>query len=152
MRHLKLFSLILMTAIFACLKNTQSKNPFDPENEKKTLRHIKEALWPMAYSTSDTALLNQILHNDFQLIDGAGIITDKKFELNWVKENRINHDSFRYEIKRLDVYHNNTAIISGTGHIVNKGKESIYQSSNVLIKQDSLWKAILSHVSGYRTL
>lgn len=104
------------------------------------------------YSTNDTALLNTILHNDFQLVDGSGEITDKKFEMNWIKENKIKHDSFWYEIKRLDVYHDNTAIISGTGHIINNGKKAIYQSSNILIKQDSLWKAISSHVSGYKEM
>jgi hypothetical protein len=60
------------------------------------------------------------------------------------------HDSFRYEINRLDIYRNGTAIVAGTGHIYNDSTYSIYQSSNVLIKRDSIWKATLSHVSGYK--
>ena len=149
---IKLIFLLLISVIFACSKKSESKSDFDLEHEKKTLRHMKEVLWPKSYSTNDTALLNTILHDDFQLVDGSGEITDKKFEMNWIKENKIKHDSFWYEIKRLDVYHDNTAIISGTGHIINNGKKAIYQSSNILIKQDSLWKAISSHVSGYKEM
>lgn len=39
---------------------------------------------------------------------------------------------------------------AGTGHIRNDSTYSIYQSSNVLVKRDSVWKAILSHVSGFK--
>ena len=79
-------------------------------------------------------------------------VVTKKDELNWVKKNAIQHDSFRYEIKRLDIYENGTSVIAGTGHIYSDSVYSIYQSSNVMVYRDSVWKAVLSHLSGFKNL
>ena len=86
------------------------------------------------------------------MIDQAGNWYTKLDELNWIKENATQHDSFRYEIKRLDILDNGTAIICGTGHILNDGEKAIYQSSNVLVYREGKWKAVLSHVSGFKEL
>ena len=47
---------------------------------------------------------------------------------------------------------NGTAIICGTGHIQKDSIKSTYESSNVLVKREGDWKAILSHVSGVRDI
>lgn len=127
--------------------NLQSQiTPMDSLN----LRHLKEVLWPKAYREQDTLLLDRILGDDFQMVDASGNWTTKAQEIDWIKEHVTRSDSFWYEIKRLDIYQNGTAIISGTGHIINDSTKTIYQSSNVLIKRDSLWKAVTSHVSGIK--
>ncbi len=115
------------------------------------LRHLKKVLWPKAYREQDTLLLDRILGDDFQMVDASGNWTTKAQEMDWIRENAAENDSFWYEIKRLDVYQNGTAIISGTGHIINDSTKTIYQSSNILIKRDSLWKAVTSHVSGIKS-
>lgn len=113
---------------------------------------LKEVQWPKAYAEQDTLLLDKILGDDFQMIDKGGNWYTKKDELNWIKGNATDNDSFRYEIKRFDLLENGTAIICGTGHILKDSVKSIYQSSNVLIKRDGNWEAVLSHVSGYKVL
>lgn len=122
------------------------------EEDRQTLRYLKEVEWPKAYREQDTLLLDRILGDDFQLIDQEGNWYTKEDELAWIKEHAMAHDSFYYEIKRLDVLDNGTAVVSGTGHIFNDSRKSIYQSSNVLIKRENNWRAILSHVSGVREI
>ncbi|MFY7671068.1 DUF4440 domain-containing protein [Tenacibaculum sp. MEBiC06402] len=145
---LSYLSIILILSI-SCTKATKSQHISD---DLKTLKYLKEVEWPKAYADQDTMLLDRILDEDFKLIDNNGNWTSKNDEIEWIKQNRIQHDSFVYEIKRLEIFENNFAIISGTGHITNDGIKAIYQSSNILVKRNNIWKAISSHVSGYKIL
>ena len=130
----------------------QLKSPIISVEDKELLTHFKEVSWPKAYREQDTFLLDSLLGDDFQMIDNSGKWFGKADELEWIKENAMENDSFWYEIKRLDVLPNGTAMICGTGHIIDDSIKSIYQSSNVLVKRDGAWKAIASHVSGFKTL
>ncbi len=122
------------------------------DEDQHILRNLKEVQWPMAYREQDTLLLDSILGEDFQMVDASGEWSNKIKELEWIKENAMENDSFFYEIKRLDVLPNGTALICGTGHIFNDSTETIYQSSNILIKRMGVWKAVASHVSGIKKL
>ena len=122
--------------------------------DEMTLRHLKEVLWPKAYREQDTTLLDQILAAEFQMIDAQGNWSRKADELAYIKAHKPGYDSFWYDIKRLEVFENGTAIISGIGHIHSSGDDGPYQteyhSSNVLIKRGKQWKAVSSHVSGIK--
>lgn len=149
----KIILILFVTVIFVnCHKNenTQSQTDklmtFNLEIEK--LRTLKEIEWPKAYREQDTVLLDRILGEDFQMITNDGEWSNKIKQLERIKKVAMNHDSFRYELKRLEILENGTAIIAGTGHIVNDSIKTIYQSSNILIKRNGIWKAVLSHVSG----
>lgn len=122
------------------------------DEDQQILRNLKEVQWPKAYREQDTLLLDRILGDDFQMVDASGEWSNKPKELEWIKENAMENDSFFYEIKRLDVLPNGTALICGTGHIFNDSTETIYQSSNILIKRAGVWKAVASHVSGIKKL
>lgn len=87
------------------------------KSDLETLRYLKEVEWPKAYAEQDTLLLDRILGNDFQMIDASGSWYTKREELDWIKKQATNNDSFFYEIKRLDILPNGTATICGTGHI-----------------------------------
>jgi hypothetical protein len=125
-----------------------------PSEDEKVLREIKEVLWPKAYREQDTALLDRLLADEFQMIDGSGLWSTKADEMKWVRENRPAYDSLTFKIKRLDIFENGTAIVSGTGTV--KGRDGSgayvaeYQSSNVLVKRKGVWRAVASHVSGYK--
>lgn len=120
--------------------------------EETQLRRIKTVLWPKAYAEQDTALLNQILADEFQMIDDQGKSFAKAEELDWITHHRISHDSFDYYIKRLDIWDNHTAIVAGMGRATGQNEEGGYQlqyySSNVFIKREGRWQAVASHVSG----
>lgn len=148
-----LYSLILV-AVVGCQTKSQEQTVQTPitSEDKDILRNLKEVLWPKAYREQDTVLLDKILGVDFQMVDAGGNWSNKAKELEWIKEHSMQHDSFYYEIKRLDILDNGTALICGTGHIINDSTETIYQSSNVLIKRNHGWKAIASHVSGIKEL
>lgn len=121
----------------------------------QTLRFLKEVEWPKAYREQDTVLLDRILAEEFQMIDASGNTYTKKDELEYIKGHKPSYDSFRFEITRLEVFENQTAIVSGIGHIDGADEKgaynTTYSSSNILIKRDGLWKAISSHVSGIKT-
>ncbi len=124
--------------------------------DRGALTYLKEVEWPKAYREQDVALLDRILAKEFQMISDDGSWSTKAQELAYVKGNKPSYDSFRFEIKRLDIFENNTAVVAGKGHIYAKdqsGKKTYttYMSSNILIKRDGLWKAISSHVSGIKS-
>ena len=103
-------------------------------------------LWPRAYRTQDTQLLDRLLDDRFQMIDAEGNRSTKQKELDWVAANAWNPGEFEYRIERLEIFDGNTAIIDGTGIATGY----TYKSSNVLIRKDGQWRAVASHVSGYR--
>ncbi len=118
--------LLLLSLIFVAFGCQQPHEPHNhdtvallsPDDEAK-LRYLKEVEWPKAYREQDTVLLDRILGEDFQMINDSGGWYTKQDELAWIKEHATQHDSFYYEIKRLEVLPNGTAIICGTGHMIN---------------------------------
>jgi len=142
--------IISILLIVASLKSFSQQT--DRTADEKALRYLKEVEWPKAYQEQDTVLLDRILADEFKMIGSEGEYSTKKDQLDYIKTHKSNNISFRFEIKRLDIFENNTAIVSGTGTIRRKDKdgefELTYQSSNVLIKRKSQWKAISSHTSG----
>ncbi len=124
------------------------------ENDEAILREFKTVLWPKAYGEQDTVLLDQLLHEDFQMIDDNGDTYTKADELEYIANYGPSYDEFNFEIIRLDIFDNGTAVISGEGTMkgVEAGEAYItkYKSSNILVKVDGKWKAINSHVSGVK--
>lgn len=152
---MKLSNLFFVFITVLLLSSCQQKEVLKPisvitKEDEQTLRYLKEVEWPKAYREQDTVLLDRILNDDFEMVRADGKWSDKVKELEWIKHNAFKNDSFYYEIKRLSIYKNGTAIIAGTGHVFNKGIETRYESSNILIKKNGLWKAVTSHVSGIR--
>lgn len=147
---MKLATFILMLCFSAQPIFCQDNNSDDLEK----LRYLKEVEWPKAYREQDTSLLDRILATEFHMIDAAGSSYSKKDELEYIKSNKPSYKSFRFEITRLEIFENQTAVISGIGHILNsdeKGEYKMtYSSSNILIKRAENWKAISSHVSGIK--
>ncbi len=151
MTEMKCLSCLFLLAVtlWGCTA-TDKPSPPDAVEASNSLRYLKVVQWPKAYREQDTVLLDNILDDSFQMVDAAGNWSDKTGELEWIKQHAMSHDSFRYEIKRLDVLENGTAVVAGTGHIINDGQESLYESTNILIWRGGQWKAISSHVSGIR--
>ena len=150
MKHL----IIACAAILAMSCATETPESAYPitysEEQKEALRYLKEVEWSKAYREQDTALLDRILADEFQMIDASGNWSDKESELKWIVENQYSPDSFYYEIKRFEFLENGTAIVSGTGHIWIDTSLTLYESSNYLLMRDGTWQAFASHVSGIR--
>jgi len=141
-------SLLIIVLFISCGQEEKKTTQIISDSDRETLKYLKEVEWPKAYAEQDTILLDRILGEDFRMIDNSGEWHSKKDELEWIKNNAAQNDSFRFEIKRFDIMDNGTAFICGTGHILNDSVKTIYQSSNVLVKREGIWKAVLSHVSG----
>ncbi len=142
---------VMIACVSACSPSHDA--PIDAKAlaaDQQALRHMKEVEWPKAYREQDTVLLDRLLNDDFEMIEADGTVSNKAAELAWIKKNEWKVDSFRYDIERIHVWPNRTAIISGTGHMISDRSETIYTSSNVFIKTDSIWQAISSHVSGVK--
>ena len=120
--------------------------------DEEILREIKEVLWPRAYATQDVELLDVLLAEEFRLIDADGNWSTKADELAWLRGNAPSYESLVFQIKRLDVFENGSAVVAGQG-VIRGGDEDgpyvlHYQSTNVLIKREGTWRAVASHVSG----
>lgn len=135
-------SRFLLAALILILPVTGSGE--SPSEDEAALRHLKTVLWPQAYRTQDVALLDRILHPTFQMIDAEGKRSTKEAELAFVAANAWDPGAFEYRIERLDVYDGRLAVVDGQG----VASAYSYRSSNVLIKEDGRWQAIVSHVSG----
>lgn len=125
--------------------------------EDRELRDLKTRRWPAIYAAPDPAALAALLHPSFQVIDGAGAVSTREDELAYLRSKAPDPPErrFTYRIERLEVFPNCTAVIAGEGRIVTTAPGrppavATYRSSNVLIKEDGVWRAILSHVSGDR--
>jgi ketosteroid isomerase-like protein len=122
--------------------------------DEAELREIKEVLWPRAYFTQDARLLDRILADEFESVDGEGNRSTKREELEWVSKNKPNYDSLTFRIRRLEIFGGDTAIVSGMGTIRGRNEKGPYvgeyQSTNIFIKRGGVWRAVASHVSGYR--
>jgi hypothetical protein len=85
-------------------------------------------------------------------VDGEGQWTTKADEMAWVAKHKPAYDSLVFDIRRLDIFENGTAVVAGTGVI--RGRDANgpyvveYQSTNIFIKRQGSWRAVASHVSG----
>lgn len=153
---MKKFSLVLSILFLAsCGSNSSNQSSTLSGDDYEVLHNLKTVLWPKAYGEQDTVLLNQILHEKFQLIDDEGSKFSKVDEMEYISNYGPSYNSFEFEVKRLDIFENGTAMVSGEGTMKGidmNGQAYItkYQSSNTLIKENGKWQAINSHVSGVK--
>lgn len=116
-------------------------------SDEEQLRHFKTVLWPQAYREGDLALLDTLLHDDFEMIDGDGNRSTKEDELDYLRDSKWDPGAFEYRIERLQIFDGRFAIVAGLGIATAYS----YRSSNVLVKVEGSWRAVASHVSGVTT-
>lgn len=151
MKHLAVFLLFL--GLISC----NNKNHLEKVSagshtiqDSLSLIQIIQNDWPLAYKEQDTLLIEQILADNFTVIFSSGLWSDKQGEISWIAENETTTDSLIRDIKRFEFLGNNTAIIAGTGHVYNNGNHSSYEFTDVFIKNEGVWRATASHVSGVK--
>ena len=144
--------LTLAVTLFASLLADPSAGT---SNDEQAIRQLKLVDWPRAYREQDVQLLDRLLAEEFERIGFNGERSSKQDELSRVKAASTDYDTFSFEITRLSIFENGTAIVSGTGTIKGTDAEgpytTTYSSSNVLLKRGGLWRAVASHVSGLKT-
>jgi hypothetical protein len=145
--------LLLMVAV--CVNVLGEVTVAAQQSDAEILRRIKTVEWPKAYREQDESLLDKILAKEFERIGDDGRRSSKRDEMEYIRKNRPSYSTFSFEITRLEVFENGTAIVSGIGDV--KGRDAKgsyttrYSSSNVFIKRGGGWKAVASHVSGSTT-
>jgi ketosteroid isomerase-like protein len=126
----------------------------EEHSDEAALREIKEVLWPRAYARQDVALLDSLSADEFQMVDADGNWSTKADELEWVRSNPPSYNALVFEIIRLDIFENGSAIVAGRGIVSGTDEQGPYtleyQSTNVLIKRNGTWRAVASHVSGIK--
>lgn len=116
-------------------------------DDEAVLREFKTVLWQQAYRNQDTGLLDRLLHDSFQMINGAGQRSTKQQEMERIRTTRWDPGNFEFRIERLDIYQGRFAVVDGTGI----ADQYTYKSSNFFVKEDGVWRAIASHVSGRKS-
>lgn len=144
---MKRIFLLLYSLMFSISLHAQPNS-----QDERALRYLKEVEWPKAYREQDSVLLDRILADEFKMIDSEGNHYTKRDEIRYIRDHKPSYLSFAFNITRLEIFENNTAIVSGTGTIKGKDEDGdytmTYESSNVLIKRGTFWKAVSSHTSG----
>lgn len=149
-----LFVIIFLVSCNTPKTNETTTSSLISENDREALKELMTLSWPKAYADQDTALLDQLLHEKFQLVDDQGETFGKKDELTYVKKYGPSYDSFVFEITRLDLFDNGTAVVTGMGTLTGSDADgnyvTTYRSSNVLVKEEGRWQSINNHVSGVK--
>ncbi|MBI4752376.1 MAG: nuclear transport factor 2 family protein [Acidobacteria bacterium] len=121
MNHFALALLLALSILPASIPCQQKGTSVSArETDLAELRHIKTVLWPKAYREQDTALLDRILHDQFQMIDDGGSISTKAEEIAYIRANKPTYQSFHFEIERLEIFEERFAVVAGTGIIRNQ--------------------------------
>ncbi|MEQ9403749.1 MAG: nuclear transport factor 2 family protein [Cyclobacteriaceae bacterium] len=152
---MKIFFVSLILAfLVSCSTSDQasSSEAILSDDDYEVLTNLKMVSMAKAYDDQDTVLLDQLLHENYLLVDDGGLTYSKKDELAYVAEYGSSYDSLFFDIKSLEIFKNGTATLFGEGTIVGSdldGSYSLsYKSTDVFIKENGEWKAISSHVSG----
>ncbi len=118
------------------------------------LRSIKLERWPGFYRDQDVTGLSNFLDDSFMVIDSSGTATPKADELLWLAANPWSPSDFVYQITSISCPTPEMAVIVGEGRSTRPdGARRIsnrYISSNVLVRSETGWRAVLSHISGER--
>ncbi|MEP5614176.1 MAG: nuclear transport factor 2 family protein [Cyclobacteriaceae bacterium] len=126
------------------------------DQDIRTLTDLKIVSFAKAYEEQDTVLLDQILHEKYQLVDDGGEVYSKASEMDYVSKYGASYDSFEFTIQKLDVFENGTAMIFGLGSIagsdIQGSYSQTYKSTDVFVKEGGKWKAITTHVSGVKEI
>lgn len=124
------------------------------DQDYKTLTDLKIVSFAKAYEEQDTVLLDQILHDKYQLVDDGGETYSKESEMEYVSKYGASYDTFNFTIQKLEVFENGTAMIFGVGSMTGSDIEGsysqTYKSTDVFVKEKGKWKAITTHVSGVK--
>ena len=140
--------------VISCNSQKQSTPVVISDEDAEDLTNIKIILLPKAYDEQDTVLLDQLLHEKYQLVDDGGLIYSKNDEIKYVSQYGSSYDALSFEIKKMEIFENGTAMIFGTGSINGQdiqGAYSLsYQSTDIFVKGGKGWRAISSHVSGVK--
>lgn len=140
------FCLLFVMAPFANAQ--QRSDPADAE----ALRQFKLVDLPRAYKVQDTTTLRSLLHDRYERIGFDGERSNKDEEIARAGRQRPTYDTLWFEIHRLDLFDETTAIVSGTGRVEGRDAQGAYRmsylSSNVLLKVGGRWLLVNSHVSG----
>lgn len=144
--------MLRVLCVLAVALTTVAAHAAGGSSDEATLRKFKTEDWPRAYREQNVELLGRMLADTFQVVDGDGNWSTKREEIEWLAKNQWKNDGFVYTIKRLDIFGGDTAIVAGEGRVTfktgDKPRIDVYQSTNVLVKENGAWRAVASHISG----
>ena len=146
-------SLSIIIILYGC--SSSNSESMISDGDSKAIENVIMVQSPKAYDEQDTALLNQILHDKFQLTDDEGSRFSKEDEMEYASKYGPSYDSYVYEIEKMNLFENGTAYVSGKGtikgiNVAGQAYVTTYKTSDVLIKESGNWRVISSHVSGVK--
>lgn len=160
---MKTYLILAILALFvACNSQPATQTSSQPaavvinDQDVQTLTDLKIVSFKKAYEEQDTVLLNEILHDSYQLVDDGGEVYSKNDEMAYVAQYGPSYETFTYDILSLEVYENGTASMFGKGTITGSDIEGNYTQSyketDVFVKEEGTWRAVTTHVSGVKEI
>lgn len=149
--HLSFLSIVIATSCAPPAANDSPASKIS-EKDREALTELKTKILPTAYDEQDTDLLREVMHESYLLVDDGGLSYDKTHELEYVAQYASSYDSLSFEIEKLHVFPNGTAMIFGTGAIwgtdISGAYALSYKSTDFFLKTGDEWQVVSSHVSG----
>jgi hypothetical protein len=121
----------------------------DIDSTKTEIRKLEEQ-WGEAYRQRNIALLDSILADDYILTDPLGGISDKATNLAAIAENEVYFESTESLDQRIYI-HIGTAVVTARSRFRGSYKglqiSGCYQYTDVFIKRDGQWQAVVSQIT-----
>lgn len=113
------------------------------------LREAKLEAWPRYYRENDADGLNDFLAKGFVALSDDGGIETREQAVAWVRANKWANaeNKFRYDIKDIVFYGNDTANVYGIGSFDGKDCRMTYTSANIFVRESGRWRPKFSHTS-----
>lgn len=106
--------------------------------------------WDRAMVQNDTDAIGRYMADDWTIVGPDGSMSDKARFLGLVKSGALTHDVMQSEDFRIRVYGDTAVLlargVSGGAYMGHAFREEEL-SSNVFVKQQGLWKCVLTHLS-----
>ena len=135
------FALVAMSA-FA---SGQTK----PNSDKDELLSLEQQFTD-AVLENDAKAIEQIVADDWVIIDADGGMIDKASFLAAIKSGALKHSSMSSKEIRIRIYNETavvTALTTAKGKYMDKPFTSTERATDVFVKKDGRWQCILSHLT-----
>jgi ketosteroid isomerase-like protein len=106
--------------------------------------------WDRAMVTNDPDEIGAYMADEWTIVGPDGSIGDKAAFLGWVRSGELTHDTMESHDMTVRVY-GDTAVVTGrgvsSGHYRGKPFHLVERVSCVFVREQHLWKCVLTHLS-----
>jgi ketosteroid isomerase-like protein len=149
MKRIGAWSLVLLLSVLAASADRAPAAGNDRSKAELELLALETA-WDDAVAAKDRAKLEEIIADDFIMINANGSVSTRSEMLDWVMAPEVKVEPFKTEDVRVRIY-GSTALLSGWFSLrgTSKGEpfEAMSRYTDVYVKSGGKWRAVLGQAT-----